>query len=367
MRILKYVFLLILLAFIGVTVYVATQKGDFEVTKSSIVKTQRTTVFDYVNDYKNWETFGSWMHKDAVIKFNYAPKTIGRGAKFSWKNGSDYGDIATVFVKEDDSIAQKANFNGTRATVYWTFKDTINKTKITIHINGKMDVMTKIATFFKGGINSILTDIFEKSLRNLDKTLEYEMKTYSIKVDGIVQRASGFCLKQTVSCQIKSVPKNIKIMMPKMIHFFQKNKIAMAGKPFVQYDKYDVENDIAIISVCIPVGQNISISPGSDVSSSEITAFTCVKTTLTGDYSHSKEAWAKAKIYIADKGLKENFAGFYTEVYIKTIDDIKQPSKWLTEIYIPVFPKDEAVKAAVTPKVKTPETVKITTAATENP
>src|SRR6476620_102473 len=81
MRILKYIFLLLLLALVGITVYVATQKGDFEVTKSSIIKTPRSTVFDYVNDYKNWETFGSWMSKDSDLHFNYGAKTIGAGAK----------------------------------------------------------------------------------------------------------------------------------------------------------------------------------------------------------------------------------------------------------------------------------------------
>ena len=369
MRILKYIFLLILLALVGITVYVATQKGDFEVSKSSIIKTQRSTVFDYVNDYKNWETFGSWMQKDSDIKFNYDAKTIGAGAKCSFENGSDDGDIKTMFVKENNSIAQKANFNGTTATISWTFKDTVGGTKVTVHSKGKMDIMTKITTFFKGGVTSILGDVYEKSLRNLDKTLNYEMKTYSIKVNGIVQRASGFCLKQTVTCHIKSVSKNTKIIMARMVHFFKKNKITMAGKPFVMYDRYDVANDIATISVSIPVGKQISISPGSDVASGEIIAFTCLKTTLTGDYSHSKEAWAKAKKYIADNGLKENFAGSYTEVYVKTIDDIKQPSKWITEIYIPVFPKaielPKPVAATIVPTAPTVETPKTTTTPTE--
>ena len=360
MRILKYIFLLVILALVGITVFVATQKGDFEVSKSSVIKTQRSTVFDYVNDYKNWETFGSWMQKDSGIRFNYDAKTIGAGANFSFDNGSDEGDIKTVFVKENDSLVQKANFNGTTATISWKFKDTIGGTKVTVYTNGKMDIMTKISTFFKGGVTAILGDVYEKSLRNLDKTLNYEMKTYSIKVNGIVQRPSGFCLKQTVSCHIKSVGKNTQILMARMVHFFKKNKITMAGKPFVNYDKYDLSNDFATISVCIPVPQQISISDGSDVASGEIIAFTCLKTTLTGDYSHSKEAWAKAKKYIADNGLKENFAGNYTEVYVKTIDDIKQPSKWITEIYIPVFPKaielPKPIPAPVKPTVETPPT-----------
>ena len=367
MRILKYIFLLLLLVLIGITVYVTTQKGDFEVSKSSIIKTQRSTVFDYVNDYKNWETFGSWMQKDSAVKFNYASKTMGAGAKCSWEDGSDDGDIATVLVKENDSIAQKVNFNGTTATLAWTFKDTIGGTKVTIHSKGKMDVITKVISFFKGGISSIVGDVCEKSLRNLDKTLHYEMKTYSIKVNGIVQRGSGFCLKQTASCHIKSVSKNIKIMMSSMVHFFKKNKLVMAGKPFVQYDRYEIANDIATISVCIPVSQEIFISPGSDVSSGEIIAFTSLKTTLTGDYSHGQEAWTKAKKYITDNGLKENFAGKYTEVYIKTIDDIKQPSKWVTEIYIPVFPKVEAVKPVVSTSTPIQVSPESTPAPTENP
>jgi effector-binding domain-containing protein len=341
MRILKYIFLLILLAFIGITVYVATQKGNFEISKSNIIKVQRSTVFDYINDYKNWETFGSWMKKENNIKFDYPSKTIGAGGSSSWESGSDNGKIKTIFVKENNSIIQKTNFNGTDATINWTFKDTVGGTKVSIYCKGEMDLLTKISTFFKGGISSILDDTFEKSLINLDKTLDYEIKTYSIKVNGISQRSSGFCLKQTVSCKIKNISKNIKIIMPRMIHFFKKNKIAMHGKAFVLYDRYDLANDFVTFSVCVPTIDQVFLMPGSDIESSDIVAFTCLKTTLIGDYSHTKEAWANAKKYIIDNGYTENLAGKYTEVFIKTIDDIKQPSKWVTEIYIPVFPKTE--------------------------
>jgi len=347
MRILKYIFLLIILALVGITVYVATQKGYFEVTKSSVINTPRTTVFDYINDFKNWETFGSWMKKDSKLKFDYTSKSIGAGGKFSWIGNSGEGDVRTFFVKENDSIVQKVNFNGTSALLSWTFKDTTGGTKVTVYSKGKMDILTKITTFFKGGINSILEDTYEKSLLNLNKTLNYEMNTYSIKVNGIVQLSSGYCLKQTVSCHIKSVSKNIKIMMSRMVHFSVKNKIALAGKPFVLYNRYDIPNDFETISVSIPVRQKIFISPESDVASGEIIAFTCLKTTLVGDYSHTKEAWVKAQKYIVDHGLKQNFAGNYIEVYVKTIDDVKQPSKWITEIYIPVFPKVEVPKPLI--------------------
>lgn len=347
MRIIKYLLLLFLLFLVGITVYLATQKGDFDVSKSSIIKKHRSTVFDYVNDFKNWETFGSWMKKENNIKFNYPSKTMGPGGYCSWESGSVDGNIKTYFVKENDSIFQKANFNGTKSNIIWTFKDTSGGTKVTVHTIGKMDVLTKIKTFFNGGISGVLSDALEKSLLNLDKTLDYEINTYSIKVNGIVQRSSGFCIKQTVSCRIKSVTKNIKIIMPRMVSFFKKNKLVMAGKPFILYDRYDVANDFVTFSVCIPTEKQVFISSVSDMTTAEIIPFTCLKTTLIGDYSHTAEAWSKAKKYIADKGLTQNFAGKYVEVYVKTIDDVKQPSKWITEIYIPVFPKVTVAKPAV--------------------
>lgn len=131
----------------------------------------------------------------------------------------------------------------------------------------------------------------------------------------------------------------------------------MSGKPFILYDRYDRANDIVTFSVCAPTREQIFITSGSEITSGEIVPFTCLKTTLTGDYSHLKEAWTKAENYIRDNGYTPNFAGKYAEVYIKTIDDVKQPSKWITEIHIPVFPK-----AAPTPTtVAVPTTTAPTT------
>lgn len=338
MRILKYLFLLLLLSLLGVAVYVATEKGDFEVEKSSIIKTQRSTVFDYLNDYRNWETFGSWMQKGSNLRFEYGSKSTGAGGNCSWQHGHDQGSIRTLLVKENDSIVQKGQYNQTQATVCMTFKDTVGGTQVRIHCKGKMDLFTKVAMFFNGGINNMIEGVCEQSLRNLNKTLVIEMKSYSIKVTGISQRKAGYCLQQTVSSKIKNVAKNIKIMMPRMVHFFKKNRIAMDGKPFVLYQRYDVANDIATYSICIPTSKLVYIQPGSDVGSSEIIPFTCLKTTLIGDHSHTQQAWATARQYILDHQLRENTAGKCTEVYCKTIEDVKRPSKWITEIYIPVFP-----------------------------
>ncbi len=366
MKILQYLFLLILLAFFGATVFIMTQDGSFEVSRSQVINAPKTTVFDYVNDYRNWETFGSWTKKDSDLHFNYPAKTMGAGGYCSWSINSKVGLLKTNHVSEGTAIDQRFEFDGTTATVHWIFTDTIGGVKVCVQTKGTVNLITKVTSFFKGGVATILEDACAKSLNNLQKTLVNEMKTFRIKVNGISQRNSGYCLKQTYTCTLKSLPRNIKISMPRMVHFFKQNKLVMNGKPFVYYDMYDTKRGLVTFSICVPTTEQIYVSPGSDITSGEIVPFTCLKTTLIGDYSHTQEAWIQARKYISDNGYSENTAGKYAEVYVKTIEDIKQPSKWITEIYIPVFPKvveNTNIVTASEPVISTDntsETTKIT-------
>ena len=339
MRILKYLLLLFLLLFIGLSVFVSTQKANFDVVRSKFIKTPRATIYNYVNDFKNWETFSSWILEDKNIEFTYSNKTSGKNAFCSWKGSNSSGDLKTIFVKENDSISQKMNSNGESSDVSWKFKDTLGGTKVTWTSKGTLDFKSKIIAFFKGGINSTVGDIYEKSLVNLDRTLDYEINTNTIKVNGIVNRLGGFYLKQSIVCKEKSVAKNLKILVPRMTKFFEKNNIVMNGKPFIIYNKYDRINDVIGLSVCIPVKDSLHFSPGSDIEWADMKPYTAVKTILTGDYSHTQKAWNTTNFYIAKNNLVKNTSQQIIEVYVKGVNDEKQPSKRVTEIYVPVFPK----------------------------
>jgi effector-binding domain-containing protein len=339
MRILKYIFLLLFLIFIGLTVFVSTQNANYDVTRSKVIKNPRATVFNYINDYRNWETFASWIQNDDSMKFNYPELTMGKGASCAWTSDSSDGNLRTYFVKENDSIAQKMVQNGETSTIFWKFKDTIGGTKVTWKSKGKLDFKSKVLAFFKGGINSVVGDSYEKSLENLNKTLDYEINTYNVKINGIVNRQGGFYLKQFMHCKQKDVDRYIKVLVPRMERFFEKNKMVKNGKPFIIYHKYDRTNDDIRFSVCMPVRDSIHIMPGSDIESGEMPNYTSLKTTLVGDYSHTQTAWKKAFDYISKKHYERNKSGQVIEVYVKGRNDLKSPSKWVTEIYVPVYPK----------------------------
>ena len=352
MRILKYIFLLLLLALFATAVYVATQKGDFNVSRSAVIKSPRPTVFNYVNDYRNWETFGSWNKENPGIQYTYPRNTAGKGGYYAWKSGSNGGDSRTISVRENETINQKMNFNGAVSDVNWTFKDTLGGTKVTWRSKGNMSFGFKVYSVFHGGPETVIGNMYEKSLANLDKTLDYELKTYSIKVGGLVQKIAGFYLKQTITSRISDVPKNLRIMVPRLVNFFTKNKIEMYGKPFVLYHTYDAINGITKFSVCVPIKEEVFISEGSDITFGKLYAFQSVKTTLKGDYSHLKEAWDKTSAYISANHLSKNTEIPSLELYSKGINDVAYPSQWITDIYIPVQGQSEPKPIQTTPKPK---------------
>lgn len=338
MKILKYLFLLLLLSLVALSIFVATQKGDFTVERSKVINSPKAAVFNYVNDYKNWEDFGSWITQDPEMKINYPQNTIGKGASYSWEGKEGNGSMKTIFVKENDSIAQKMNYDGTASNVFWSFKDTVGGTKVTWKTTGKMSFLFKIYTAFNGGVDKVIGGMYEKSLANLDKTLDYEINTYAVKVDGLVKKPETFYLRQTFTSEISKVIKNFRIVAPKIITFCEKNNLPLAGKPFIIYQTYDLVNGLAKISICVPIKTPIYTSEGSDLLTGKLEAYEAVKTTLTGDYSHIAQALDKAKAYRNAKQIVADPSLSHIEVYTTSKTDTKSPSKWVTEIYYPTKP-----------------------------
>lgn len=348
MKILKYLFLLSLLSLVALSVFVATQKGIFTVERSKVVNSPRATVYNYVNDFRNFEDFESWAVEDPAIKMSFSEKTTGNGASFSWEGAEAAGNAITLQVKEGESIHQKMNFDGTEADVNWVFKDTLaGKTKVTWKAKGEMSFWFKIYTVLNGGSDKIIGTMYEKSLANIDKNLNYETKTYAIKVNGLVKKTESFYIKQTFTSEIQKVNKNARVVIPKLIEFSKDNNLFAKGKPFIIYHTYDTRTNLAKISICLPINKEILISPGSDILSGKLNSFDAVKTTLNGDYSHTNEAIAKTTAFINNEKIIPDLSWSHLEILTAGKLDVKSSSKLVTEIYYPVIPK-------VIPVVKVP-------------
>ncbi len=340
MRILKYILLLLVLIFIGVSVFVATQKGEYEIVRTRVFNSSKPILYNYVNDLGNWP---DWISSGETTAEN-GHATIGPGASLKWDGADSEGSVKTLYIKQGDSIVQHLEWNGEPADAFWKFEETGSKTTVTLTVRGKMGFMPKIYAAFKGGAQKIMETEFENSLARLEKTFDKEINKYTITADGPVTQPGTFYLHQTILSTLENLPRNTNIMMGKLLYFFRKNKIQMAGKPFVIYHSYDKAKALSNFSVCIPVREEIYTSPGSDISSGSLAPYRAAKVTLHGDYSHLRQAWDRASKLVSESNLTPS-GPVGIEIYKTSREDNRHPSSWVTEILIPV--KDQAAAPVV--------------------
>lgn len=330
MKIVKYILLLLVLAIISLTVFIATQSSDYKITKSKEIELPRHTVFNYLNDFKNFEQWQVFNEGASNFKLDSISK--GNNGGITW-NSNHLKNISTY---PNDSLVQNLTHGDVASNFKWILKTTPKGTLLTLDISGKMDFITKFKAFFLGGIDKMNGALYEKTLNNINHHLIEEYSKFTIKNEGIVLINETFYIKQTVSSEIDELGDKIFTSMKTMKTFCEENDLKINGDPFTLFESINFKSGKVDYSVCLPITSEIYTNEGSDIMGGKIESFYAYKTILTGDYSHSDKAWNENKKGLTENNLTTNFKFKSISIYKKSILDSNKPSEWITEILTPV-------------------------------
>lgn len=338
MKALKYILFLLLILFIGLSIYVAVQPNSFEVTRERTINAPAAVIYNNLIDFKNWEAWSPWKEKSPDSKITYPEQTKGVGGSFSWEEEDGIGSMKTLSTTPNISIEQEIQFDDYQpSNVNWTFApSTDGGTKVTWQMKGEnLPFIFKAYSAFSGGFDAMMGPDFERGLEKLDSVVVADMKKYSITIDGVTRHSGGFYLYNTTSCKISELETKMEEMMTNISNYAIANSITMAGPVFVNYLKWDTENNAVIFSCCVPTTSRV-ITTTSDILTGQLEPFRAVKATLKGDYSNLQEAWDKVTAYIAEHGFEANENGPNLEVYVTDPMNYPNPADWVTEIYIAI-------------------------------
>lgn len=330
MKILKYIFLLIVLATIALTVFIATQSSSYSITKSINIKLPKNIVYNYINDFKNFEQWQ--VFNQSNVSYQLDSLTKGKNAGLKWNANS----IKNIAVYPNDSLVQQLIQDDSQTLLKWNLKGADKETRVTLTVSSKMDFVTKFKAFFQGGPEKIIGPFFEKYLKNLNYHLIEEYTKFEIKNEGIATIKETFYIKQIVSCNLNELGEKIFNTMKSMQDFCIENNLVINGDPFTIFENIDFNTGRINYAVCLPITTEIFTSDGSDITGGKIEAFYAYKTVLIGDYSHSDKAWVANKKAISENKLTPNENSRAISIYKKSILDTNKPSEWITEILTPV-------------------------------
>ncbi len=341
MKIFKYLTLLFLLFLLAFVVFVATQPATYQITKQKEINSPSEIVFEYVNDFSNWNDWQQF-NKEENFTFTTSENTIGEKSFVKWDSNNK---IATTFAQKD-SIVQDYIESSNKQTLHWKFKKTKTGTLALVTIKGDLTFKEKIYSVLNGGITSYVGPQIEESLVKINNYLVNELGNFDIKVQGLVNRPETIFIEQKDSCLVKDFPKKSKALLKTMKTFIKSNDIETLGVPFVIF--YNSPNgNMMKYSMCVPVRDEILTTPESQIQGNSFESFLAVKTILKGDYSHMKNVWSKARNYISENKFTEDKASIYMGIYKKALPEVSEPSKWETEIYIPIVKKKPAPRRKV--------------------
>jgi DNA gyrase inhibitor GyrI len=194
--------------------------------------------------------------------------------------------------------------------------------------------MEKAYWLTQGGIEKNLEPMYNKGVVLLNNYLINEIDKYNVVSTGVVDYGGGFYLYETTSCKVSEIGIKMGEMFPAIMKYMAENNIQASGKPFSISHKWDEENKTTMFSTCVPISERI-ITNG-DVLTGFLKPQKTFKTILTGSYKYEVEAWETAFKNLHAENLKEKSNAEPFEVYLVGPHETPNPSKWITEIYIPI-------------------------------
>ncbi|TDN87232.1 effector-binding domain-containing protein [Salegentibacter sp. 24] len=342
MKILKYLFFLLLIVIIAGSIYIATQDGDYHLEETKVIPAPVEMVFREVNELKNWEYWEPWSGEADDMIVEYGMKTSGDSASYSWKSETaGDGAIKIISSKPYSEIEQELSLitplGESTSIVYWEFKEVETGTEVTWGIKGEQSFMEKMAfTFQEQSIMELMRPMLEKGLNNLENVVLNKMDEYTINVDGVIQHGGGYYMYTTTASKISQVDQKMGAMFSEVSTFMDENGIEKNGNPFVLYNQWNETSGNVIFSAGIFTPSQVITPAESEILNGFMPNQKVLKTTLKGDYKNLKEAWEQTRNYIEKNGLEVQQEANSFEVYLTSPDQVANPAKWITHLYIPV-------------------------------
>ena len=345
MKILKYLLLLVLLIVIGGLIYVSTQSNDYDVKRNKLIKAPASVIFNNVNEFKNWQTWGPWMEEDPTILASYPNQTSGVGASYTWTSKDGPGKMETIALEEHQSLTQKITFGDYEPTdVYWVFDKTNKGTNVTWGMKAeKTPFMFKIFAALSGGMENMLGPMLEKGLNNLDNIITEEMiknppkpkptfKLGEIKTQEVdEQHFIGYPLKSKT--EHEAMTKLFMEYLPKAGQHAMEQKLSYEemtpGAVFTNWDEKTGEAEFYIgllIKKKVPLAngmENVTLTSGKNIMISKYGNYG------TGD----AEAHQAIDTYLKANSLEQN--GPIWELYVNDPTKVK-PEEIQTDIFYPI-------------------------------
>jgi uncharacterized membrane protein len=172
-------FLRVLFVFGGLLILISAYgllfcSSHIQFERSIAIHQKQSVVFNYLNDFKNYNDWSPWYDKDTTAIYTYSNPTSGPGSMLKWKSDSKEvgeGYIKILSVEADSVIREELNFSHSPASSGFNLKEVGDTTYVRWHLEfevGANPILRILGKF----MDSMVRDDFENGLKNIKAKTE---------------------------------------------------------------------------------------------------------------------------------------------------------------------------------------------------
>src|SRR5688500_6155200 len=173
-------FLVVLVVFCAI---VATRPDTYRVERSAVVAAPPEVVFQYVNDFRQWEQWSPFEKMDSLMRKTFEGPSSGVDARYHWKGNRRAGE-GRMRIAESEPARRIAidlqfiePFESTSRTTF-TFEPVANGTRVTWGMAGEHTTMGKAISLF-ASMDDMIGKEFDEGLAKLGTVAEAEAQRLS--------------------------------------------------------------------------------------------------------------------------------------------------------------------------------------------
>lgn len=165
---------IVILVFLLIGLFLPT---DFGMQRKVVINAPVETVFEEVNEFRNWEKWSPFSAQDPTMQVSYGAVTNGIGANYSWI-GEEAGKGKQFILESvpNKKIETKVEFiDGDAESTgfgHWTFKEVPEGVEVTWAFSASAN--SYMEKYFGALIDPFLGDTFEDGLNRLKQVSETE-------------------------------------------------------------------------------------------------------------------------------------------------------------------------------------------------
>ncbi|MBL7813134.1 MAG: SRPBCC family protein [Bacteroidetes bacterium] len=340
MKILKWILYVVLFLIAALLVLGLVLPKSYKVERTVVINAPKQAVWEQVYYWKNFNSWSPWAKLDTAMKQTITGNDGEVGSVYHW-TGNDQvgeGEMKRLELQDMKSIKNHLHFIKpfeSEANVYHTLEGEDGKVTLSWGMTGENGFMARIFMFLMGGIDKAVGGDYERGLKTLKEIVENPKNASGAGWNPADKIFKGgyFAIVQKIKMKMSDINQSVfSDAYTKVGAYMEKHGMKSTTAPLAFYMHWDSATQTSDVGIGMgvdktgPAEGGVMVAKYPDMSAASLDYY--------GNYTDPKmkEAYGALATYIMKSGKIPGSTGI--EEYITDPGEEKDPSKWLTRIYM---------------------------------